>query len=45
MTKEWREYAHQRVKEITEGICASMGATCDVLIEKKNIPPINSPFI
>ncbi len=34
MTKEWREYAHSRVKEITEGICASAGATCDVHIDK-----------
>lgn len=34
MTKEWREYAHIRVKEITEGICSAMGATCEVLIDK-----------
>jgi amidohydrolase len=34
MTKEWREYAHKRVKEITEGICASAGASCEVLIDK-----------
>ncbi|MFI5264535.1 MAG: M20 family metallopeptidase [Candidatus Kapaibacterium sp.] len=34
MTKEWRDYAHKRVKEITEGICAAAGATCDVLIDK-----------
>ena len=34
MTKEWREYAHKRVKEITEGICAAAGATCEVLIDK-----------
>ena len=34
MTKEWRDYAHTRVKEITEGICAAAGATCDVLIDK-----------
>jgi amidohydrolase len=34
MTKEWRDYAHKRVKEITEGICAAAGASCDVLIDK-----------
>jgi amidohydrolase len=34
MTREWRDYAHKRVVEITEGVCASMGATCDVLIDK-----------
>ncbi|MDP4219391.1 MAG: amidohydrolase [Bacteroidota bacterium] len=34
MTKQWREYAHARVKEITEGICASAGASCEVLIDK-----------
>ncbi len=34
MTKEWREYAHTRVKEITEGICSAMGATCEVIIDK-----------
>jgi len=34
MTKEWRDYAHKRVVEIVEGVCASMGATCDVHIDK-----------
>lgn len=34
MTKEWRDYAHIRVKEITEGICAAAGAVCEVLIDK-----------
>ena len=34
MTKEWRDYAHKRVKEITEGICAAAGATCEVIIDK-----------
>jgi amidohydrolase len=34
MTKEWREYAHIRVKEIVEGICSAMGATYEVIIDK-----------
>jgi amidohydrolase len=34
MTKEWRDFAHMRVKEITEGICTAAGATCEVLIDK-----------
>lgn len=34
MTKEWRDYAHKRIVEIVEGICAANGATCDILIDK-----------
>src|SRR5262249_38419578 len=34
MTTQWREYAHKRINEITEGICAAMGASCEVLIDK-----------
>jgi len=33
MSKEWREYAHKRVKQIVEGICASAGAECTVHID------------
>jgi amidohydrolase len=43
MTKEWREYAHTRVKEITEGICAAMGATCEVLVDK-GYPVLRNDF-
>jgi len=43
MTKEWREYAHKRVKEITEGICAAMGATCEVIIDK-GYPVLRNDF-
>jgi amidohydrolase len=34
MTKEWRDYAHKRIVEIVEGVCAANGATCDILIDK-----------
>ena len=34
MTKQWRDYAHIRIKEITEGICTAGGATCEVVIDK-----------
>jgi len=44
MTKEWREYAHKRVKEITEGICAAMGATCEVIIDK-GYPVLRNDFV
>jgi amidohydrolase len=32
MTKQWREYAHKRIREIVEGICAANGATCEIEI-------------
>ena len=32
MSKEWREYAHKRLREIIEGICHSAGAECDIEI-------------
>jgi amidohydrolase len=32
MSKEWRAYAHKRIKEIVEGICISAGATCEINI-------------
>ncbi|HEY6171408.1 MAG TPA: amidohydrolase [Candidatus Kapabacteria bacterium] len=41
MTKEWREYAHRRIVEIVEGICAANGATCDILIDK-GYPVLNN---
>ncbi|MEP7234203.1 MAG: amidohydrolase [Ignavibacteriota bacterium] len=34
MTKQWRDYAHTRIKEITEGIASAGGATCEVMIDK-----------
>jgi amidohydrolase len=44
MTKQWREYAHKRVKEITEGICSAMGATCEVIIDK-GYPVLRNDFV
>lgn len=41
MTKEWRDYAHKRIVEIVEGICAANGATCDILIDK-GYPVLNN---
>ena len=32
MNETWRNVAHQRMKEIAEGIAASMGATCEFTI-------------
>jgi amidohydrolase len=43
MTSQWREYAHKRVREITEGICSAMGATCDVHIDK-GYPVLRNDF-
>jgi amidohydrolase len=34
MNETWRNVAHQRMKEIAEGIAASMGATCEFAIIK-----------
>lgn len=34
MTKEDREHAKKRLKEITEGICSSMRAECEIEIEE-----------
>jgi amidohydrolase len=34
MNEEWRSKAHQRIKEIAEGIAQSMGGTCMVEISK-----------
>jgi amidohydrolase len=33
MSREWREFAHQRVKEIVNGICSSAGAEADIHID------------
>jgi amidohydrolase len=33
MSREWREFAHHRVREIVNGVCASAGATADIHID------------
>jgi amidohydrolase len=34
LNEEWRAEAHQKIAEITNGLCTSMGATCKVQIDR-----------
>ncbi len=33
MNEEWRKEAHQKIKKLAEGLCESMGGTCDIDIK------------
>ncbi len=45
LDESWREEAHTRIRSITEGICTSMGGSCELEIKRGYPALINEPAL